>query len=71
MIGKNTITEPTPPTIPSIIKDLNQGDTLAKGISIRDTKLSLTNLSANSCKGPPTQSKVNLKIINIIPRNIG
>ncbi len=57
--------------IPSIINDLNQGDVLARGISIKDTKSSLTSLSANSCSGPPTQSKVNLNIINIIPKNIG
>ena len=69
--GKNGKVPQTPPNIPSTISDLNQGlEFTSISLIGYDIYVSIK-VPKPSCKGPPTQSNVNLNNSNSAPIKIG
>lgn len=69
--GKNGKVPQTPPNIPSTISDLNQGLEFTSISLIGDDIYVFIKVPKPSCKGPPTQSNVNLNNSNSAPIKIG
>ena len=71
IIGKRTNIPPTPPIIPSMISDWNQGEVVLIKPSIIGTNESFNNESSKSERGCPIQANVTWNVNAIIAKNIG